>query len=86
VALLVEYFELALVLAFYDSDSRRSCGYYGTPQHLAHRHAPKPTTARETAMAVQCYSLLYFLSSGVVALPQFSFTRLEKKFYKLEFD
>jgi len=39
VPLLAEYFELALVRVFYDSDSRQSCGCYGIPQHLVHRHA-----------------------------------------------
>ena len=38
VPLLAEYFEQAWVVVLYDSDSRRSCGCYGTPQHLALHH------------------------------------------------
>ena len=60
-----EYFGLVLVLAFYDSDSRQSCGCYGSPQHLVHHHAPKPISAREKAKVVGATSFLSFLSSGV---------------------
>jgi hypothetical protein len=49
VPLLAEHFELAWVVVFYDSDSRQSCGCYGTLQHLGHRRAPKPASARVAA-------------------------------------
>jgi hypothetical protein len=48
VALRAEYFELVLVVAFYDSDSHQSCGCYDTPQHLVHHRVPKPVSAIET--------------------------------------
>jgi hypothetical protein len=53
VALLVEYFVLALVVVFYDSDSHLFCDLYDTPQNLCRRHAPKPVLARERAKVVQ---------------------------------
>jgi hypothetical protein len=49
VPLLAEYFELAWVVVFYDSDSRQSYGCYGTLQRLAHHRAPKPVSARLAA-------------------------------------
>jgi hypothetical protein len=61
-ALLVEYFEPALVLVFCDSDSRQSCGCYGTPQRLAHHHAPKPVSAIEARKKYEasCFKALNF--------------------------
>jgi hypothetical protein len=62
-ALLAEHFELAWVVVFYDSDSHLSCDWYGTPLHLAHRYAPKPVSALETATLVDVASHLNFVLS-----------------------
>jgi hypothetical protein len=60
VALQAEHFELAWVVVFDGSDSRQSCGWYGSPQHLDHRHAPKTIKAKETAKVVKDFSLFSF--------------------------
>jgi hypothetical protein len=62
VALLVECFELALVQVFYGSDSRQSCGWYGTLQRLVHHHAPKQISAKLTAQQIVVSSTLNFFS------------------------